>query len=267
MNREEIVDKVWAINKKHNLSGAITEIIALIEKVQEEAYEEGFKAAEAKFNTKNRSIGEIRITPDLLDFSDLTEDEDIGEKTLYLYETDELTKAAGIYTDAWHDDTYQVNFYGVETNDDFKVIVAVTVYDTEELKLRYPDIAGNILKISDAGEMEVALNDKELEIIKAEFDKTVAEYKRIYNKISREDRIKKELEYIRNPNRYIDVVNTYTNKTIAYPLAEFLDMRASQSGFDDYEDMLNEGFSIDYKDGDFLKEPDKQYNNDDIELD
>lgn len=265
MNREEIVDKVWAINRKHNLSGAITEIIALIEKVQEEAYEEGFKAAEAKFNTKNRSIGEIRITPDLLDFSDLTEDEDIGEKTLYLYETDELTKAAGIYTDAWHNDTYQVNFYGVETNDDFKVIVAVTVYDTEELKLRYPDIAGNILKISDAGEMEVAFNDKELEIIKAEFDKTVAEYKRADN--TKKDRIKKELEYIRNPNRYIDVVNTYTNKTIAYPLAEFLDMRASQSGFDDYEDMLNEGFSIDYRDGDFLKEPDKQYNNDDIELD
>ena len=265
MNREEIVDKVWAINKKHNLSGAITEIIALIEKVQEEAYEEGFKAAEAKFNTKNRSIGEIRITPDLLDFSDLTEDEDIGEKTLYLYETDELTKAAGIYTDAWHDDTYQVNFYGVETNDDFKVIVAVTVYDTEELKLRYSDIAGNILKISDAGEMEVAFNDKELEIIKAEFDKTVNEYKRVDN--AKRDRIKKELEYIRNPNRYIDVVDTYTNKTIACPLAEFLDMRASLSGFDDYEDMLNEGFSIDYKDGDFLKEPDKQYNNDDIELD
>lgn len=69
----------------------------------------------------------------------------------------------------------------------------MTVYDTEELKLRYPDIAGNILKISDAGEMEVALNDKELEIIKAEFDKTIAEYKRIYNKINRENRIKKNL--------------------------------------------------------------------------
>lgn len=267
MNREEIVDKVWAINKKHNLSGAITEIIALIEKVQEEAYEEGFKAAEEKFNTKNRSIGEVRITPDLLDFSDLTEDEDIGEKTLYLYETDELTKAAGIYIDAWHNDTYQVNFYGVETNDDFKVIVAVTVYDTEELKLRYPDVAGNILKISEAGEMEVAFNNKELEIIKAEFDKTVAEYKRRNNKVSREERIKKELEYIRNPNRYIDVYNSYRDKSIAYPLAEYLDIKASQSGFDDYEDMLNEGFSIDYRDGDFLKEPDKQHNNDDIELD
>ena len=271
-NWEEIKDKIWDINKYYDYNPSIddcdvlvnlTEITNLVESIQKEAYREGFKAAEEKFT----SIGEVRITPDLLDFSDLTEDEDIGEKTLYLYETDELTKAAGIYTDAWHDDTYQVNFYGVETNDDFKVIVAVTVYDTEELKLRYPDVAGNILKISEAGEMEVAFNDKELEIIKAEFDKTIAEYKRIDNKINRENRIKKELEYIRNPNRYIDVVDTYTNKTIACPLAEFLDMRASLSGFDDYEDMLNEGFSIDYKDGDFLKEPDKQHNNDDIELD
>lgn len=231
----------------------------------EDTYQEGFKAAEEKFNTKNPSIGEVRITPDSLDFINLMEDEHTDEKMLYLYETDELTKAAGIYTDAWHNDTYQVNFYGVETNDKFKVIVTVAVYDTEELKLRYPDVAGNILKISEAGEMEVAFNDKELEIIKAEFDKTVNEYKRVDN--AKRDRIKKELEYIRNPNRYIDVVDTYTNKTIACPLAEFLDMRASLSGFDDYEDMLNEGFSIDYKDGDFLKEPDKQHNNDDIELD
>lgn len=261
-NWEEIKKKIWNINKFYDYNHSIedydvlvnlTEITNLVESIQKEAYREGFKAAKEKFNTKNHSIGEVRITPDSLDFSDLTEDEDIGEKTLYLYETDELTKAAGIYTDAWHNDTYQVNFYGVETNDDFKVIVAVTVYDTEELKLRYPDIAGNILKISDAGEMEVALNDKELEIIKAEFDKTIAEYKRIYNKINRENRIKKELEYIRNPNRYIDVYNSYRDKSIAYPLAEYLDIKASQSGFDNYEDMLNEGLSIDYS-GDYLKD-------------
>lgn len=67
--------------------------------------------------------------------------------------------------------------------------------DTEELKLRYPDVAGNILKISEAGEAEVAFNDKELEIIKAEFDKTINEYKRADN--IRKDRIKKELEYIK----------------------------------------------------------------------
>lgn len=270
-NWEEIKDKIWDINKYYDYNPSIddcdvlvnlTEITNLVESIQKEAYREGFKAAEEKFT----SIGEVRITPDLLDFSDLTEDEDIGEKTLYLYETDELTKAAGIYTDAWHDDTYQVNFYGVETNDDFKVIVAVTVYDTEELKLRYPDVAGNILKISEAGEMEVAFNDKELEIIKAEFDKTIAEYKRIDNKINRENRIKKELEYIRNPNRYIDVYNSYRDKSIAYPLAEYLDIKASQSGFDNYEDMLNEGLSIDYS-GEYIKEPDKQHNNDDIELD
>ncbi len=269
-NWEEIKKKIWNINKFYDYNHSIedydvlvnlTEITNLVESIQKEAYREGFKAAEEKFNTKNHSIGEVRITPDSLDFSDLTEDEDIGEKTLYLYETDELTKAAGIYTDAWHNDTYQVNFYGVETNDDFKVIVAVTVYDTEELKLRYPDIAGNILKISDAGEMEVALNDKELEIIKAEFDKTIAEYKRIYNKINRENRIKKELEYIRNPNRYIDVYNSYRDKSIAYPLAEYLDIKASQSGFDNYEDMLNEGLKIDYS-GEYLKEPEKNIKND-----
>jgi hypothetical protein len=273
-NWEEIKKKIWNINKFYDYNHSIedydvlvnlTEITNLVESIQKEAYREGFKAAEEKFNTKNPSIGEVRITPDSLDFINLMEDEHTDEKMLYLYETDELTKAAGIYTDAWHNDTYQVNFYGVETNDKFKVIVTVAVYDTEELKLRYPDVAGNILKISEAGEMEVAFNDKELEIIKAEFDKTVNEYKRVDN--AKRDRIKKELEYIRNPNRYIDVVDTYTNKTIACPLAEFLDMRASLSGFDDYEDMLNEGFSIDYKDGDFLKEPDKQHNNDDIELD
>lgn len=273
-NWEEIKKKIWNINKFYDYNHSIedydvlvnlTEITNLVESIQKEAYREGFKAAEEKFNTKNPSIGEVRITPDSLDFINLMEDEHTDEKMLYLYETDELTKAAGIYTDAWHNDTYQVNFYGVETNDKFKVIVTVAVYDTEELKLRYPDVAGNILKISEAGEMEVAFNDKELEIIKAEFDKTVNEYKRVDN--AKRDRIKKELEYIRNPNRYIDVVDTYTNKTIACPLAEFLDMRASLSGFDDYENMLNEGFSIDYKDGDFLKEPDKQHNNDDIELD
>lgn len=157
------------------------------------------------------------------------------------------TKAAGIYTNAWHNDTYQISFYGVETNDDFKVIVTATVYDTEELKLRYPDVAGNILKISDAGEMEVAFNDKELEIIKTDFDKTVAEYKRC-----KEEKIKGELEYIRNPNRYINVYNSYRDKSIAYPLAEYLDIKASQSGFEDYEDMLNEGLSIDYS-GEYLK--------------
>ena len=265
MNKEEIRDKissiVWHINSNYNPSGAETTIMEIIEKVQEDAYQEGFKAAEEKFNTKNPSIGEVRITPDLLDFIDFMEDEGIGEKTLYLYETDELTKAAGIYTDAWHNDTYQVNFYGVETDDDFKVIVSATVYDTEELKLRYPDVAGNILKISEAGEMEIAFNDKELEIIKAEFDKTVTEYKRADNEMSREDRIKNELEYIRNPDRYIDICNPYRDKTLAYPLAEYLDIRASQSGFDDYEDMLNEGFSIDYS-GEYLKEPEKNIKND-----
>lgn len=273
-NWEEIKKKIWNINKFYDYNHSIedydvlvnlTEITNLVESIQKEAYREGFKAAEEKFNTKNPSIGEVRITPDSLDFINLMEDEHTDEKMLYLYETDELTKAAGIYTDTCHNDIYQVNFYGVESKDNFKVIVTVAVYDTEELKLRYPDVAGNILKISEAGEMEVAFNDKELEIIKAEFDKTVNEYKRVDN--AKRDRIKKELEYIRNPNRYIDVVDTYTNKTIACPLAEFLDMRASLSGFDDYEDMLNEGFSIDYKDGDFLKEPDKQHNNDDIELD
>lgn len=255
MDREEIRDKinsiVWNINSDYSPSGAETMIMEIIDKAWEEAYREGFKAAEEKFNTKNPSIGEVRITPDLLEFINLMEDENTGEKMLYLYETDELTKAAGIYTDAWHNDTYQVNFYGVETNDKFKVIVTVAVYDTEELKLRYPDVAGNILKISDAGEMEVAFNNKELEIIKAEFDKTVAEYKRC-----KEKNIKGELEYIRNPNRYIDVYNSYRDKSIAYPLAEYLDIKASQSGFDNYEDMLNEGLSIDYS-GEYIKEPEK----------
>ncbi len=268
MDREEIRDKVsgivWNINSNYSPSGAEATIIELIDKVWEEAYQEGFKAAEEKLNTKNPSIGEVRITPDSLDFIDLMEDEHTDEKMLYLYETDELTKAAGIYTDAWHNDMYQVNFYGVETNDKFKVIVTVAVYDTEELKLRYPDVAGNILKISDAGKMEVAFNDKELEIIKAEFDKTVNEYKRADNE--KKDRIKKELEYIKNPNRYINIYNSYRDKSIAYPLAEYLDIKASQSGFDNYEDMLNEGLSIDYS-GEYIKEPDKQHNNDDIELD
>lgn len=250
MDREEIRDKissiVWNINSDYSPSGAETTIMEIIDKVWEEAYREGFKAAEEKFNTKNPSIGEVRITPDAINFFDLTEDED-ETKTLYLVETNELTKAAGIYTNAWHNDTYQISFYGVETNDDFKVIVTATVYDTEELKLRYPNVAGNILKISDAGEMEVAFNDKELEIIKTDFDKTVAEYKRC-----KEEKIKGELEYIRNPNRYINVYNSYRDKSIAYPLAEYLDIKASQSGFEDYEDMLNEGLSIDYS-GEYLK--------------
>lgn len=250
MDREEIRDKissiVWNINSDYSPSGAETTIMEIIDKVWEEAYREGFKAAEEKFNTKNPSIGEVRITPDAINFFDLTEDED-ETKTLYLVETNELTKAAGIYTNAWHNDTYQISFYGVETNDDFKVIVTATVYDTEELKLRYPDVAGNILKISDAGEMKVAFNDKELEIIKTDFDKTVAEYKRC-----KEEKIKGELEYIRNPNRYINVYNSYRDKSIAYPLAEYLDIKASQSGFEDYEDMLNEGLSIDYS-GEYLK--------------
>lgn len=269
-NWEEIKKKIWNINKFYDYNHSIedydvlvnlTEITNLVESIQKEAYREGFKAAEEKLNTKNPSIGEIRITPDLLEFLDLMEDEYTGEKMLYLYETDELTKAAGIYTDAWHNDTYQISFYGVESKDNFKVIVTVNVYDTEELKIRYPDVAGNILKISDAGEMEVAFNDKELEIIKAEFDKTVAEYKRC-----KEGKIKGELQYIKNPNRYIDVYNSYKDKSIAYPLAEYLDIKASQSGFDDYEDMLNEGLKIDYS-GEYIKEPDKQRNNDDIELD
>lgn len=269
-NWEEIKKKIWNINKFYDYNHSIedydvlvnlTEITNLVESIQKEAYREGFKAAEEKLNTKNPSIGEIRITPDLLEFLDLMEDEYTGEKMLYLYETDELTKAAGIYTDAWHNDTYQISFYGVESKDNFKVIVTVNVYDTEKLKIRYPDVAGNILKISDAGEMEVAFNDKELEIIKAEFDKTVAEYKRC-----KEGKIKGELQYIKNPNRYIDVYNSYKDKTIAYPLAEYLDIKASQSGFDNYEDMLNEGLKIDYS-GEYIKEPDKQHNNDDIELD
>lgn len=254
MDKEEIRDKissiVWHINSNYSPSGAETTIMELIDKVWEEAYQEGFKAAEEKLNTKNPSIGEVRITPDSLDFIDLMEDEHTDEKMLYLYETDELTKAAGIYTDAWHN-AYQVNFYGVKSKDNFKVIVTVIVQDTEELKLRYPDVAENILKISEAGEAEVAFNDKELEIIKAEFDKTINEYKRADN--IRKDRIKKELEYIKNPNRYIDVYNSYKDKSIAYPLAEYLDIKALQSGFDSYEDMLNEGLSIDYS-GDYLKD-------------
>ena len=255
-NWKKIKDKIWNINKFYDYNHSIedydvlvnlTEITNLVESIQKEAYQEGFKAAEEKFT----SIGEVRITPDLLDFIDLMEDENTGEKMLYLYETDELTKAAGIYTDAWHNDTYQINFYGVESKDNFKVIVTVIVQDTEELKLRYPDVAGNILKINEAGEAEVAFNDKELEIIKAEFDKTVNEYKRADN--TKRDRIKKELEYIKNPNRYIDVYNSYRDKSIAYPLAEYLDIKALQSGFDSYEDMLNEGLSIDYS-GDYLKD-------------
>ena len=47
--------------------------------------------------------------------------------------------------------------------------------------------------------------------------------------------------------------NSYRDKSIAYPLAEYLDIKASQSGFDNYEDMLNEGLSIDYS-GDYLKD-------------
>lgn len=264
MNREEIRDKissiVWHINSNYSPSGAETTIMEIIDKVWEEAYREGFKAAKEK----NPSIGEVRITPDSLDFIDLMEDEHTDEKMLYLYETDELTKAAGIYTDTCHNDIYQVNFYGVESKDNFKVIVTVAVYDTEELKLRYPDVAGNILKISDAGEMEVAFNDKEIEIIKTEFDKTVAEYKRADN--TKRDRIKKELEYIRNPNRYIDVYNSYRDKSIACPLAEYLDIKASQSGFDNYEDMLNEGLKIDYS-GEYIKESEKMIksNKDNIE--
>lgn len=264
MDREEIRDKissiVWNINSDYIPSGAETMIMEIIDKVWEEAYREGFKAAKEK----NPSIGEVRITPDSLDFIDLMEDEHTDEKMLYLYETDELTKAAGIYTAAWHNDTYQISFYGVETNNDFKVIVTANVQDTEELKLRYPDVAGNILKISDAGEMEVAFNDKELEIIKAEFDKTVNEYKRADN--TKRDRIKKELEYIRNPNRCIDVYNSYRDKSIVYPLAEYLDIKASQSGFDNYEDMLNEGLKIDYS-GEYIKEPEKMIksNKDNIE--
>lgn len=164
--RNKIRDIIWSTSP----AGAENLIIQLIEDIKEEAYQEGFKAAKEKFNTKNPSIGE----------------------------------------------------------------------------------------------MEVAFNDKELEIIKAEFDKTVNEYKRADN--AKKDRIKKELEYIRNPNRYIDVYNSYRDKSIAYPLAEYLDIKASQSGFDNYEDMLNEGLSIDYS-GEYIKEPEKiiKSNKDNIE--
>ena len=120
MDREEIRDKissiVWNINSDYSPSGAETTIMEIIDKVWEEAYREGFKAAKEK----NPSIGEVRITPDSLDFIDLMEDEHTDEKMLYLYETDELTKAAGIYTDTCHNDIYQVNFYGVESKDNFK---------------------------------------------------------------------------------------------------------------------------------------------------
>ena len=199
-NWKEIKDKIWAIKDDYDYNPSIddyyvsvnlTKITDLAESIQKEAYQKGFKAATEKFNVKETdtpskiSIGKVRITPDSINFSDLTEDKSTKKKTLYLFETDELTKAAGIYTDAWHGDTYQVNFYGIETNDDFKVIVAVTVYNTEELELRYTDIAGNILKISEAEEAKVAFNDKELEIIKDEFDKTVAEYKRADNAIDK----------------------------------------------------------------------------------
>lgn len=261
MNNIEIRNKVRSIIWSTSPAGAENLIIQLIEDIQKEEYRKGFKAAEEKFNTKNPSIEEVRITPDAINFSDLTEDEDTETKTLYLLETNELTKAAGIYTDVWHNDTYQVSFYGVETNDNFKVIVTATVYDKEFLELRYPDIAGNILKISEAGEMEIAFNDKELDIIKAEFDKTVNEYKRTDILKNKADKIKKELEYVNNPDRYIDICNPYRDKSIAYPLAAYLDIRASQSGFDDYEDMLNEGFSIDYS-GEYLKEPEKNIKSD-----
>ena len=75
MDKEEIRDKissiVWHINSNYSPSGAETTIMELIDKVWEEAYQEGFKAAEEKLNTKNPSIGEVRITPDSLDFIDL----------------------------------------------------------------------------------------------------------------------------------------------------------------------------------------------------
>ena len=55
MNKEEIRDKissiVWHINSNYSPSGAETTIMEIIEKVQEDAYQEGFKAAEEKFNT------------------------------------------------------------------------------------------------------------------------------------------------------------------------------------------------------------------------
>lgn len=48
MDREEIRDKissiVWNINSNYSPSGAEATIMGIIEKVQEDAYQEGFKA-------------------------------------------------------------------------------------------------------------------------------------------------------------------------------------------------------------------------------
>lgn len=89
-NWEGIKKKIWDINKSYDYNPSIedydvsvnlTEITNLVESIQKEAYREGFKAAEEKFNTKKPSIGEVRITP--INFSDLTKDENMGNS----YET------------------------------------------------------------------------------------------------------------------------------------------------------------------------------------
>lgn len=55
MNNIEIKNKVRSIIWSTSPAGAENLIIQLIEDIQEEAYHEGFKAAEKKFNTKNPS--------------------------------------------------------------------------------------------------------------------------------------------------------------------------------------------------------------------
>lgn len=157
------------------------------------------------------------------------------------------------FLEAKNEKLYGADIYGKIQAEIIRAEKSAIVYDIEKLKIKYPDIAGNILKANETGKMEVVFNDKELEIIKAEFDKTVAEYKRTDMLKNKADKIKKELEYVNNPNRYIDICNPYRDKTLAYPLIEYLNIMASQAGFDNYEDMLNEGFSVDYS-GEYLKE-------------
>ena len=55
MNNIEIKNKVRSIIWSTSPAGAENLIIQLIEDIQEEAYQEGFKSAEKKFNTKNPS--------------------------------------------------------------------------------------------------------------------------------------------------------------------------------------------------------------------
>lgn len=60
------------------------------------------------------------------------------------------------------------------------------------------------------------------------------------------ENIEKKLEYINNPDFYVDTYNADKDKIIQIPLVDYLDNTAIQNGFDSYKDMLERGFSIDY---------------------